>query len=137
MQALIAVAILALAGAHLGADETPCPALDPGDLYPWQSRERMSGDQWADMLIDIDPSGKPTGCRVRKSNVSRDMHFFMCRALTAQGEFDPVIRDGVPVAGTIERSFLLAVSQRKRADERARKRYFAENPHERPSCYPR
>ena len=86
------VFVLAFVGAPSWAD-TPCKRIQPGALYPWQTSERMQGDQWATLSIDIDKKGRPLNCRIVAGYIKEDElgHWF-CNAVTRDGRFEPVIR---------------------------------------------
>jgi hypothetical protein len=116
-----------------------CPSFLPGQLYPWQqqsSDKPMPGDQWAWLYIDVDVNGKPKNCKVGDHKYEPETGFWMCRAVMASGQFEPVKKDGVVVEGTVKRYFTVAGRARKRADEAARKQWFKDHPQERPACYP-
>lgn len=118
------------------AASTPCPPHKAGEAYPWEVKDLMDGDHWADVAIDVDAKGKPTGCKVVKGNLESDDGFFVCRSMTAQGEFDPVMKDGAAVAGTIQTHMVLQGMRHRDANAAARKRWFATHPDERQSCFP-
>ena len=124
-----------LVGASLSA-ATPCPVHNPGQAYPWQKSELMPGDEWAYLFIDLDTKGRPKSCRAGRHQYKPETGFWMCRAMMAQGDFDPVMKDGVAVEGTVTRFMTLAGQQRKQAEAAARKQFFKDHPEERPSCYP-
>jgi len=128
--------LLSLLASPAIADKAPCPPHKAGAPYPWESEGLMEGDHWADIAIDLDAHGKVTGCRVVKGNLESDEGFYMCRAYTNQGEFDPLMKDGVAIAGTIQTHSMLKGMRHQDADESARKRWFAAHPQERQSCYP-
>jgi len=113
-----------------------CPHLVPGAPYPWQSEELMPGDKWADLSITLDKKGHPIDCKSSKGNVDPETLFYMCQAILREGEFEPIIRDGQPVEGTIPRHMMMPGRNHVRADEAARKKYFAEHPDQKSSCYP-
>lgn len=115
-----------------------CPDHRPGAYYPWQlsSDKPMPGDQWAWLYIDVDATGKPKNCKVGEHKYEPEMGFWMCRAMMASGEFEPVMKDGVAVDGTVKRYMTVPGRARKRADEVARKQWFKDHPEERPGCYP-
>ena len=123
-----------LAGPSLAA--TPCPELKPGQAYPWQKSGLMPGDEWAYLHIDLDVKGRPKNCRVGKHQYKPETGFWMCRAMMAQGSFEPIIKDGVAVEGTVMRFMSVAGRQRRRAEAAARKQWFKDHPEERASCYP-
>jgi hypothetical protein len=133
---MMASCVLMSSTSVLAADN--CPSFRPGDAYPWQlsSDKPMPGDQWAWLYIDLDVNGRPKNCKVGEHKYEPEMGFFMCRAVMASGEFEPVIKDGVAVEGTVKRYFTLAGRARKRADEAARKQWFKDHPEERANCYP-
>jgi hypothetical protein len=129
-----AIAIIVLSTEAAAAEQ--CPEREPGEFYPWQTSEVMPGDEWAELHIDLDAQGRPKNCRVGKSKLKPETGFFMCRAMMAQGNFEPVTKDGVAVEGTVKRNFFLAGRQHRRVEQEARKKFFKDNPNERPSCYP-
>ena len=96
----------------------------------------MPGDEWAELWIDLDVQGRPKNCRIGKNKLKPESGFFMCRAMMAQGDFKPVIKDGVPAEGTVMRKFFSAGRLHQRAEAEARKKFFKDNPQERSSCYP-
>jgi hypothetical protein len=118
------------------ASGAPCPPHRPGDPYPWVVNEKMSGDQWGDLSIDLDAKGHVTGCRAINGNLEPEMGFWICRSISAQGEFDPIMKDGMPIAGSRIRPFVLEGMRHRDANAAARKRWFAAHPTERESCYP-
>lgn len=130
----VAIAIIGMSSGAAAADQ--CPEREPGQFYPWQTSEIMPGDEWAELHIDLDAQGRPKNCRVGKNRLKPETGFFMCRAMMAQAKFEPVIKDGVAVEGTVTRKFFLNGRQHQRAEAAARKKFFKDNPNERPSCYP-
>ncbi len=131
---MLPFAVLLIAGPAIAQDR--CPKLAPGDSYPWQSSEPMPGDFWADMLIDLDAKGKPLRCRIAKGNLKNELGFWFCNALMKDGLYEPILRDGVAVPGTVKRHMRMPGKRRRDADEAARKRYLAAHPEEK-RCYPR
>ena len=126
--------VLFAAGLHAAS---PCPVREPGQAYPWShSADLMPGDEWAYLYIDLDAKGRPTNCRVGKHEYQPETGFWMCRAVMAQANFEPIMKDGAAVAGTVTRYMMLAGRQRQREDEAARKQFFRDHPDERPGCYP-
>jgi hypothetical protein len=114
-----------------------CPHIEPGASYPWQTEGLMPGDKWADLLIKLDKRGRPLDCEMAKGNVDGETLFWMCRAVTAQAHFDPIVTDGQPVIGTVTRSMTIYGRLHHQADEAARKKFFAEHADYNPACYPR
>jgi hypothetical protein len=113
-----------------------CPKLEPGQPYPWQSTELMPDDEWAYLFIDLDAKGRPKDCRVGKHKFKPETGFWMCRAMMAQGVYEPFMKDGVAVEGRVTRYMVLRGRQWRRAEAAARKKYFKDHPEERASCYP-
>jgi hypothetical protein len=130
---MIATSVL-LSGTAFAADN--CPSFEPGQYYPWQKEGLMPGDQWAWLYIDVDAHGKPTNCKVGEHKYEPEMGFWMCRAMMAGGDFEPVMKDGVAVAGTVKRYMTVPGRARQRAEAAARKQWFKDHPEERPACYP-
>lgn len=126
----------ALSAATAASAGTPCPPHKAGEAYPWEVNQLMSGDQWADLSIDLDAKGKVTGCKVIKGNLESEMGFYICQATARDGEFDPVTKDGVPVAGSRTTHFVLQGMRHRDANAAARKKWFNEHPQERWNCYP-
>ena len=132
----VAVFLSTLVSAGSAAAGTPCPPHQAGAPYPWSTNEVMSGDKWADVELDVDPSGKATACRVANSNMSREDNFWTCGAMQAQGHYNPVMKGGTAVAGTIHTKMTLVGMRHRDADMAARKKWFREHPQERWDCYP-
>ncbi len=132
----VAAAVLLVASMTSTADQ-PCPVFRPGQPYPWQIKEKMAGDGWAELELDLDATGKPLKCRVYRNNLDSETRMYMCQAILADGRYPPVQRQGAAVPGTIKTSMFLPGPQRKREEERRRKAFFKNNPGERSSCYPR
>ena len=128
--------LIALVIAQAATATSSCPVLTPGALYPWQTKEIVSGDRWAEVSIDINAKGEPLRCRMGKNNLESDMGFWVCRSMMSYAKFDQVKKDGVLVGNTVKSTFLLIGRNHRQADDAARKRYFAEHPGERSSCYP-
>lgn len=131
-----ALAVMAVITSTPAMSGTACPPHRAGEGYPWEVKGHFSGDQWADVELDLDAKGKATACRVLKSNLSREDNFWACGALQVQGQYDPVMKDGVAVPGTIKTQFLMERMRRRSANAAARKRWFKEHPGERWDCYP-
>lgn len=127
---------LGLVAAPSWAD-VPCKRLEPGAAYPWQTSERMQGDQWATLSINIDKNGHPLNCRVVAGHIKDDeLGYWFCSAATKYGRFDPIMKDGQPVAGTATRTITMPGRRHVSRDNAARKAFFREHPEERTSCYP-
>ena len=129
-----AFAIISMSSGAWTADQ--CPKFEPGQFYPWQTSEVMPGDEWAELHVDLDAKGRPKNCRVGKNKLKPESGYYMCRAMMAQANYEPIVKDGVAVEGTVTRNFFMAGRAHRRAEEVARKKFFKDNPQERPSCYP-
>jgi hypothetical protein len=56
--------------------------------------------------------------------------------MQVQGQYDPVMKDGVAVPGTITTKTVMMGMRHRDANAAARKRWFKEHPEERWDCYP-
>lgn len=133
---LFRASLLALAFATPAWSADNCPERPPGAPYPWQTNKSYPGDEWAYLLISVDASGKPTDCKIGKHQFKPETGFWMCRAMMAQGDFKPEIKDGVAIATTVTRLFTVPGRARRMAEEKARKQYFRDHPEESSRCYP-
>ena len=133
---LAIAAVLSAAGSSPVLAGTACPPHQAGASYPWEVEGHFSGDQWADVELDLDAKGKATACRVLKSNMSREDNFWVCGAMQVQGQYHPVMKDGVAIAGTIQTKTVGLGMRHREANAQARKRWFKEHPDERWDCYP-
>jgi hypothetical protein len=131
-----ALALVGLAASSPAISGTACPPHQPGAPYPWEVQGQFSGDQWTEVELDLDAKGKATGCRVLKSNMSSEDNFWVCGAMQVQGQYDPVMKDGVAVPGTIKSKTVMMGMRHREANAAARKRWFREHPTERWDCYP-
>jgi hypothetical protein len=110
----------------------PCPPRDPGAPYPWQTAEVMKGDLWGQFFIQVDAKGRPTGCRVGEHNMDGDTLWMTCEALKEQ--WRPPEGTAFPTTSKIRMH--MRGPRHRQIEEAARKRFFRENPGERPECYP-
>jgi hypothetical protein len=125
---LIIPAMLLLAAAAAPAAE-PSAKREPGALEPWQEgMPPMSGDRWARLLIDVDVKGRPLKCRIAATNLSESLRFYACQAFLRDWRIDPLMKGGVAVPGTVERTLMMPGPTRRRLEEKARKRWLAEHP---------
>jgi hypothetical protein len=126
----------------------PCPANKYRPPYPWFIETIMKGDQFADIYLDVDKSGRPINCRMGQNNIPGDTKFFVCKAFLEQWSTrapseDPTIGPppanlpaNSPVKGTIYRKYLAYGEQHAKAEKAARKQFFQQHPEERSECYP-
>src|SRR5206468_4563136 len=89
-KSLSVLAAISVFGAS-AAIADPCPPHRPGASYPWDVPGVMSGDQWAELAVNVDTKGKVTDCKIASGNLENEMGFWVCRSILAQGEFDPQI----------------------------------------------
>jgi len=114
----------------------PCPKWEAGARYPWQSNEIMRGDLFGWIILDVDRSGAPASCRVGKNNfLNVETSFALCKNYAAYWRGSRAAASD-PDRRTFERFSLIAGYDHLIADRKARKRWFAEHPAERPECYP-
>jgi hypothetical protein len=118
------------------AQAAQCPDLVPGAPYPWEVKGHFSGDQHAELSIDVDEAGKVTGCRVIKSNRSREDNFWTCASMRVQGREPPEMRNGVAVKATRTIQMTTIGMRHRQANSAARKKWFKEHRQERWDCYP-
>jgi hypothetical protein len=108
----------------------------------------MSGDDFADIYLDIDKAGRPIGCRMGQNNIPGDNKFFVCKAFidqwtTAPAEVNPTAGPrpaNVPanskVKATVYRRYIAYGADHARAERKARKQFFRDHPEQRSECYP-
>jgi hypothetical protein len=124
--------VTAAAASPLSAKE-PCPPSKYGTVYPWAVTEIMSGDDYADIYLDIDKNGKPTNCRMGRNNIDGDNKFFVCKAFMEQWSTAAPAADSKT---TIERKYIAYSEKHRKAERAGRKLFFQQHPEERPECYP-
>jgi hypothetical protein len=134
-------------GSPVSAKE-PCPPSKYPPPYPWLITDMMSGDQFADIYLDIDKAGKPINCRMGKNNIPGDNKFFVCQAFIGQWMTSPQPNDpevgppppntpkGSPIKATVHRHFVAYGDKHAKAEREARERFFQQHPEERRDCYP-
>lgn len=125
-----------IVGLPANAAANTCPPREPG-TYPWSTDGTMPGDQWAWVYLELDKDARPKRCLMGKNNIhDSDRRFLVCRAM--KEDWRPASADaGRAVASTtVKRFFIIRGPNHEKLMRAARKRYFAENPHERPECYP-
>lgn len=131
--------ILALAGAGwsgLANASAPCPPRETGS-YPWNTNKIMKGDLWAWVILEVGKDGKPGRCLMGDNNIrDRDLRFFACKAFTDDWKPGQPITMDASGKAVVKRFFIMPGPEHEKARKQARKRFFAENPNERPECYP-
>jgi hypothetical protein len=59
-------------------------------------------DRWATMRVTIDKKGRPTACKVIKSNLRRpEDRWLFCHGMMGWWRTKPVLKDGEPVVATV------------------------------------
>jgi hypothetical protein len=128
------VAAAAVVGSPAFAKE-PCPARPLGALaYPWLIEGVMSGDKYADIYLDINKAGEPTGCRFANTNIRDDNdRFYTCLAFMGQWTAGP--KDSAAAPRTVVRKYIAYGSKHQKAEREARKIYLQQHPDVRVECY--
>jgi hypothetical protein len=132
IQRMMIVSAAACIGAAPVSAKEPCPPV-PSQL-PWAIDQIMSGDQYADVYLDIDAKGKPTGCEMGQNNIAGDDKFFICKAFMEQWSTKSPTEVGKPT--TVLRKYVQYGMRHEDAESAARKKYFRDHPYEKPECYP-
>lgn len=126
----------------------PCPPSKYPPPYPWLISDIMSGDQYAEIYLDIDKAGKPLNCRMGPNNIPGDNKFFVCKAFLEQWQTHPQPNDpavgppppnipkGSPIKATVHRKLLAYGDKHRKAERDARALFFQQHPEERSDCYP-
>ena len=131
---LAVVAALAWTAATPAPAKEPCPAVRTP--VPWAINGFMSGDRYAEIYLDIDEHGKPTGCRMGQNNILGDDKFWICKAFMDQWSMQQPVGTGKTSATTVMRRYIEYGMKHDDAENAARSKYFREHPSERPECYP-
>lgn len=145
---VICVALVLVTSASPSLSKEPCPKNKYDPPYPWFIDQGMAGDEYADIYIDVDKSGKPINCRMGQNNIPGDDKFFVCQAFlgqltTAAPSANPTVAPppahlppNSPVKGTIYRRYVAYGPDHEKAERKARKQFFQQHPAERQECYP-
>lgn len=109
MNLLLGLLLLATAPASAAPEEAKGASREPGSLEPWQNVDEIRpGDRWMKIRMDVDKKGRPLKCRVLSSNIrSSEQRFWMCNAMMSQWQVRPVMKDGVPIATSVERMMIM------------------------------
>ena len=130
----LVLAGFAWSGAASAAE--PCPPREPG-TYPWATNGTMPGDKWAWVFLELDEKARPKGCMLGENNVrNSDLGFYMCRAMERDWEAATPEHAKALASTTVKRFFIMRGPNHAKQMREARKRFFAQNPNERPECYP-
>lgn len=118
------------------AEKKNCPFHEAG-YYPWQAEvpRLVKGDLWAWVYLDIDKRGYPRRCYIGKNNMAEGTRSNTCRSFVRGWRATPLLKDGVPTAGTIERFFIVMGDKHLKLLEEAKKRWAASHPEDNPDCY--
>jgi hypothetical protein len=128
---IFAAASLGLASA--AAADPSCPKA--GYTYPWMIEDLMAGDSYADVYIDIDRSGRPLSCKYGQTNFHGEELFWVCNAFMEQFRTKPPVDLAKGERTTVMRTMVDYGDAHRKAEKKAKKKYFAEHPDERASCY--
>ena len=129
-------ASLLLASSAAAAAKEPCPPRETGS-YPWLTNTVMKGDRWAWVLLELDENDRPKRCLMAENNIrDPDLRFLACKAFT--DDWKPGQRIETTEAGKrmVRRFFIMHGPEHQKVLKQARKKFFADNPNERPECYP-
>lgn len=135
MRSLIFAAILPFLTAPAFA-QAPCPVSENGAPYPWWIEERMSGDRYAEVFIEVDRAGKPLDCKLGKNNIGGDDKWFVCQAFLAQWATAAPASVDANGRAVIKRQYMEYGFRHLQAERAAKRKYFAENPTVSPACWP-
>lgn len=114
-----------------------CPPDKIGPDYPWFTQEIMPGEMYAEVILEVDREGNPTGCSVGRNNVDRDQEYRACSVFLRGWRMDlgSIAETKFPVV--MRKLFLVRGKTHIRAERTARAAYFAQHPELRPECYPK
>ena len=139
MKSLISILASAalITSASVSAAAT-CPTWTPGQPYPWESHEIMSGDQYAWVYLLIDKRGRAKDCRIGETNMhDHDTRGILCMSFVKNWYTKPILgQEGKPVTGWFKRYFISLGTKHQQRDLEARKLFLEQNPEERRECYP-
>ncbi|HEY4070590.1 MAG TPA: hypothetical protein VGM04_03425 [Sphingomicrobium sp.] len=124
---------LSVSSAAPAAAREACPARSTAPLA-WAIDEVMSGDLYADIYLDVNEEGRPTACRMGRTNILGDDKFFVCKAFMDQWSTQAPRPAG---RTTVKRQYIEYGMKHADAERAARNRYFLEHPYQRPECYPK
>jgi len=125
-----------LAAASAAAAKPACPAREAGANFPWQTSQRMKGDEQAIVYIDVDKTGHPLKCAMGQNDIpDPETRFRVCQSFMDDWHASPA-STGDPAIRTIRRDFTMIGNDHQLADEKARKQWFKDHPEARPECYP-
>ena len=85
---------------------------DAGYKEPAATTHAMStplraDDQWARIRLYVDAHGYPTKCVITATNITdAEMRLRVCLGFTNEVRVTPILKDGRPVAGSVERMFI-------------------------------
>jgi hypothetical protein len=148
MKKLLSCVLGLAALAYRAEAKEACPTNKYPPPYPWYIVGVMSGDQFADIFLDLDKAGKPVRCRMGRTNIPGDDRFFVCNAFleqfsTATPGNDPAsvpspanLPANSPIKSTIYRKYVAYGEKHAKAEHDARTQFFKLHPEERPECYP-
>ena len=143
---IAAAAFMIIASPAVAKEACPPNKYEPP--YPWFISDIMPGDQFADIYLDIDKTGKPINCRMGKNNIPGDDKFWVCKAFIDQWTTAPASANSTagpppanlppnsPIKGTIYRKYVGYGEKHDSAERAARKLFFQQHPEERSECYP-
>ena len=121
---LVIGSLVLLSSAPAFADKQPCPARELGS-YPWGSIERMSGDYWAWVYLDVDDKGYPQRCYLGQNNViGEGTRSNICRSFLSSWRAIPPENRSPSGVTRISRYFVLLGRKHQAQLDRAKRQYF-------------
>jgi hypothetical protein len=96
---------------------------EPGQMDEYQAGvPRLPGDKWGVAVLTIDEKGDPQRCYLRDTNIrSKELRWSICNAFKREWYTKPLMKDGVPVRGIVERMVVMPGRASQAAARKARK----------------
>lgn len=110
MRRSVAFLIACAIAAPAAAEQKPFvePGTQPLPSDPHYPDEMRHGDHWADIQMKVDKKGQPTDCLVTKTDIrDKEKIFWLCHAMLRDWHIQPIVENGVAVAGTVTRHMVL------------------------------
>jgi hypothetical protein len=110
---LTAAAVAATAGAASPGDRKPFvePGTrpDPANMAGEQRQGPRPDDKYADVRLDVDKHGRPTRCRIVRSDIPDPYtRLQVCQTFMEDWHIEPLIQDGKAVPQVVTRHMVLA-----------------------------
>ncbi len=80
---------------------------EPVATTPMVNTPLRADDQYARIRLDVDAHGYPTKCVITSTNIrDPEMRLRICLGFTNEVRVTPILKDGRPVAGSVERMYV-------------------------------